>query len=515
MAHPTHTFSVTAPGFAGLNSQDAPVDMDSKFALEANNCVIDKFGRVGSRKGWVTAHTTSAALGSNNVETIGELIENDGTRTIVAAGGNKFFKLVGTTLTELTYGGGGAAPTISANNWQTCGLNNGILFFQEGYDPLVYDTALSTTTYRRLSEHPTYSGTAPQGNVCISAYGRIWAGRTPSDKNTLQWTDTLTHQKWSGGTAGSLNLYGVWPQGGDEIVALAAHNNRLIIFGARQILIYSGASNPSSMTLEDAISNSGCVGRDTVQNTPDDVVFLSAGGVRSIRRTIQEKSAPLTVVSRTVNDDIQGYITNEGSGTTIKSVYSPTDSFYLLTFVNSQITYCFDTRMPLPDGAYRVTTWSGVTPKCYCYSIGRDLYLGQAGYIAKYDGYLDNGDTYRLSYYTSWMDFGDPLRTSILKKITATLFGTVSQTVTHKWGFDYVGQSRSEQAIVGDTLVPSEYNVAEYGIAEYTNSLIIDQVSANAGGAGQVIQVGLEVQVDGYELSIQRLDVYTKDGAYK
>ena len=515
MAQPSHTFSVTAPGFMGLNTQDASVDMDAKFALEANNCVIDKFGRVGSRKGWSTAHTVSGALGSNNIESIGELIENNGTRTIVAAGGNKLFKLVSTTLTELTYGGGGIAPVITSNNWQTCVLNNGIMFFQEGYDPLIYDTLLSTTTYRRISEHPTYSGSAPQANAAISAYGRIWAGRTPTDKNTLQWTDTLTHQKWSGGTAGSLNLYGVWPQGGDEIVALAAHNNTLVIFGTKQLLVYTGADNPSTMKLNDAVSNAGCVGRDTVQNTPDDLIYLSAGGVRSLRRTIQEKSAPLTTVSRTVNDDIQQYITNEVIGSTIKSVYSPADSFYLLTFINSQITYCFDTRSPMQDGSLRVTTWTAVAPKCYCYSVDRVLYFGQSGYVVKYDGYMDNGNTYRMSYYTSWVDFGDPIRTSILKKINTTIFGAVNQTVTYKWGFDYIGQSRSEQATVGDSLIPAEYNAAEYGIAEYTNRLIIDEVVTNAGGTGKVVQVGIECEVNGYQLSIQRVDVYTKDGAYK
>lgn len=515
MAQPSHTFSVTAPGFMGLNSQDSSVDMDAKFALEANNCVIDKFGRVGSRKGWTTAHTTSAALGSNNIESIGELVESNGTRTIVAAGNNKLFKLVGTTLTELTYGGGGSAPTITASNWQTCVLQNGILFFQEGYDPLIYDTALSTTTYRRISEHPTYAGSAPQANAAISAYGRIWAGRTPTAKNVLQWTDTLTHQKWSGGTAGSLDLYGVWPQGGDEIVALAAHNNTLVIFGTKQVLIYSGANNPSTMALQDAISNSGCVGRDTVQNTPDDLVFLSAGGLRSLKRTIQEKSAPLTTASRTVNDDIQQHIANAVSSSTMKSVYSPVDSFYLLTFTTSQITYCFDTRAPLPNGAYRVTTWSGVVPKCYCYSMDRVLYFGQAGYIVKYDGYLDNGSTYRMSYYTSWIDFGDPVRTSILKKISTTVFGAFNQVITYKWGFDYIGQSRSEQTIVGDAVVPAEYGVAEYGIAEYTAGLLVDTLSTNAGGAGKVIQTGIECEVNGAQLSIQRLDVYTKDGAYK
>ena len=515
MAQPAHTFSITAPGFMGLNLQDAPVDMDAKFALEANNCVIDKYGRIGSRKGWTTAHTTSAALGSNNIEALGELVSNTGARTVVAAGNNKLFRLVTTTLTELTYGGGGVAPVITANNWHTSCLNNAVMFFQEGYDPLIYDTDLSTTTYRRLSEHPTYAGTVPLGNVCISAYGRLWAARTTTDKNTLTWTDTLTHQKWTGGSAGSLNLLGVWPQGGDEIVSLATHNNMLIIFGLKQILIYSGANTPSTMVLADSISNAGCVGRDTVQNTPDDLLFLSSGGLRSLKRTIQERSAPLTSASRTVNDNILEYIDNENNGATIKSVYSPADSFYLLTFVTSQITYCFDTRAPMPDGSYRVTTWSGTVPKCYLYSLSRKLYFGQLGYIAEYGGYLDNASTYTMSYYTSWVDFGDPIRESILKRILLVLSGVSGQDLTIKWGFDYTSRTRNEQCNISDTPTPSEYDVAEYGIGEYTTGLVLSNVYVNAGGVGKVIQAGGECEVNGAEVSIQRIDIYTKDGAYK
>lgn len=515
MSQATRTYSITAPGFMGLNTQDASVDLDPKFALEANNCVIDKFGRIGSRKGWTPANDSSVDLGSADIEAIGELIDSTGARTIVAAGNNKLFKLVGTTLTTLTYGGGGVAPTITSSNWQTCVLNDCIMFWQQGFDPLIYDIDLSTTAYRRLSEHPTYSGTAPQANAAISAYGRVWAACTATDKNTVYWSDTLTHQKWSGGTAGSLNLYGVWPQGGDEVVALAAHNNALIIFGSKQVLIYTGADNPSSMTLSDAISNSGCVGRDTVQNTPDDLIFLSSGGLRSLKRTIQEKSAPLVTISRTVNDDILSYINNESSGASIKLIYSPIDSYCLLTFVESNITYCFDTRSPMQDGSYRPTTWTGVVPKCYCYSVDRALYFGQAGYIALSDGYSDNGSDYRLSYYTTWVDFGDPIRTSILKKIAITVLGAISQVLTCKWGVDYLVQTRSEQITVGATQVTAEYGIAEYGIAEYGLGQIIDSIQMNVGGVGKVIQAGVEADVSGTQISIQRFDMYTKDGAYK
>ncbi len=45
------TTSIVAPGFMGLNTQDSSVALESGFATQAMNCVIDKFGRIGARKG--------------------------------------------------------------------------------------------------------------------------------------------------------------------------------------------------------------------------------------------------------------------------------------------------------------------------------------------------------------------------------------------------------------------------------------------------------------------------------
>lgn len=506
-------FSITAPGFAGLNTQDAPVDMDGRFALEASNCVIDKFGRVGARKGWELANTTNADLGTAKIESIGELVQGDGALTIIAAGNNKIFKLASGTLIPLTYGGGGAAPTITANNWQMVVLNSVIILFQVGHDPLIYDPVVSTTQYKRLSEVAGYTGTVPLGNCAISAFGRIWTAGTATDKNTVTWSDTLTYNKWTAGTSGTLNLHGVWPQGGDTVVALGQHNGNLIIFGSKQILIYSGPTNPATMALTDSISGTGCVGRDTVANTAEDLIFLSPTGVRTLERTIQEKSAPVNNLSRNVNDDIISYIVNETDDSTINAVYSPIDSFYLLTFVRSNVTYCFDMHTTLPDGSARVTTWT-LVPAAYCYSLSKNLYLGTPSGISKYNGYYDNGVSYRMTYLSSWIDFGDPVRMSILKRIIMSLFGATGQGVVYKWGFDYVTNVDSQSEILEAQSQTSEYNIAQYGIGEYTGGIIIQSLAMNASGSGKVIQVGIEVQLQGFPISVQRVDIYTKDGRY-
>ena len=96
-----------------------------------------------------------------------------------------------------------------------------------------------------------------------------------------------------------------------------------------------------------------------------------------------------------------------------------------------------------------------------------------------------------------------------------TVFGANNQIFNFKWGFDYISQTRAEQTTVSASGTLAEYGVAEYGIGEYTSGLTLATVYANAGGVGKVIQAGMECQVSGNQISIQRLDVYTKDGAYK
>lgn len=512
MAENINPFSISAPGFYGLNTQDSPVDMDSRFALEATNCIIDRYGRIGSRKGWTKEHTANADLSTSDVTCIGEVVTNAGVRYTVSTGGGFLFKHATTTLTTLTYGGGAVAPTISANNWQLVQIGGVGIFFQRGYDPLIFDPAVSTTEFRRLSEKSGYTGSVPQANCAVSAYGRIWCADTSTDKNTVTWSDTLTGHLWTAGSAGSLNLLGVWPLGGDEIVALAAHNSRLIIFGKRQTLIYSGADDPSKMVLEDSLPMVGCIARDSVQNTGEDVIFLSDTGVRSLSRTIQEKSAPMRGLSKNVFDALQVHMNFETMAN-VKSGYSPVEAIYVLTMPASSISYCFDMRSPMEDGSARVTTWTDINPKCFAFVNSRKFYIGKAGYIGEYDGYIDDASTYRVSYYTAWIDFGNQIQGSILKRIIGTfVVAAQTQPVIFKWGFDYVSASGSQSVTITGNGSPAEYGIGEFGLDEYGNNVNINIVSCNPGGVGRVVQIGIETEINSSQVSVQKLDIYTKDG---
>ena len=116
---PLQATSITAPGYFGLNTQDSGVDMSSSFALIARNAVIDRYGRIGARKGW--SYTTTSGGTSSAPEMIVDFDNYDGTYTIISAGNNKLFTGE-TTMTEVfvrnSTNTGNQTYTITDNDWQ-------------------------------------------------------------------------------------------------------------------------------------------------------------------------------------------------------------------------------------------------------------------------------------------------------------------------------------------------------------------------------------------------------------
>jgi len=489
MAKELQSIAIQAPGFFGLNTQDSPTSLPEQFALTADNCVIDQFGRIGARKGW--AYQTTS--GADSIVMISEYVKADGTTEIISASDTYIYKGT-TTLTDITP----ASHTVSDGLYDHATLNGVHYLFREGSDPIYYNG----TTCDEVSAHADYSGTVPSGDIVQSGFGRLWVAKTSTNNTTVYWSDLLTGFKWDTGSSGSIDVSKVWPDGSDEITALAVHNNFLVIFGKRQILVYQGASDPATMQLADTVVGIGCIARDSVQPTGTDLIFLSDSGVRSLGRTIQEKSAPLTDISKNVRTELTTYISSE-SGNMI-SVYSPEEAFYLLHLPTTGITYCFDMRAPLQDGSHRVTQWNAIQPQALCRTRAGQLLLGKDQGIALYDGFQDNGNPYQMNYFTNYIDFGAPSNLKLLKNLKITIIGGSATQATLNWGYDYAYNFK-KRTFTLSTQIISEYNIAEYNIGEFNAGVLVNRPTVNASGGGQVVQLGIEVEVDGAVVSIQRL----------
>jgi len=537
MAKPLQTSTISAPGFLGVNTQESSVDLASGYALEAYNCVIDKFGRIGARRGWQKQNaSTNADLLTNDIEFLFELPE---TSTVLAGGNNKLFSFAsGTITTESVYDNAGTSTisyTISGNDWSASSIVYGegpdisphAYVCQAGHAPLVYHKLgtghAHTGSYgfqvlddgtNAVGSVPTpYSGneTQFQPNFVLGAYGRTWWADIAGDTQTVYFSALLDGTNLSTGDSGYLSLVDVFPNG-DEVVGLSAHNGFLIIFGRRNIAVYANPIDVTRLELVDLIANVGCIARDSIVNTGTDVMFLSDTGVRSIARVIQEKSAPINDISFNVRDDLVGFVSSESNKEKIKGAYYPRDAFYLLTLPSSNYVFCFDLRGRLQNGAARVTIWDSLKPKSLHVTYGGDLLIGKEGYIGKYFGFLDNDSTYRLRYYTNYFDLGNPTSLKFLKKGTFVVIGGVGQDVALKYGFDYIDSFRSITKTLATGAAVSEYNISEYGIDEYTSGLKLEEVRANLGGSGSIIQLGFEADINQNPLSIQKIDVYLKSG---
>jgi hypothetical protein len=533
MAEALLTGSIQAPGFSGLDIQDASVQLTSGYALEAFNCVIDKYGRIGARKGW-TPVNTAAISASPAVKTVFELVKSDG-NVVFSAAGNKIYTGT-TTLTAAVNGTvvdaagtGTTAITITDDNWQVAAMpynNSGntsshAIFAQGGHPLLVYHKLGNATHnhtgaygFQRLGDIGTlptgYTVTSFTPNCAMTSYGRLWTANITGNNQTVYFSDLQNPSNFTTGTSGYLDISTVIPTG-DGIVALAAHNGFLIIFCSRSILVYANPKDPATMTLQDVIKGVGCIARDSVASVfGSDIMFLSETGVQSLGRLIQEKSMPLRDVSRNVRDDLISNVNTE-TLKDIKSVYFATDAFYLLSLPSTGFTYCFDTRGVLENGAARTTIWKSINPRSFCVLENRDLYTGNAGYIGKYTGYQDNGTTYRWSYYTNYFDFDQPTSIKILKKLGLVVIGGGNQIIAVKWGFDYTNNYNSSIVTLGSITV-AEYGTAEYGIAEYSNGIALGSPKFNASGSGKVLQIGFESDINGFPLSVQKVDVAIKTG---
>ena len=507
MAQELKSIDLVAPGFKGINTEDSPLSQDPSFAETADNAVIDKRGRIAARKGLNVTTTDKTQLGSDSLSAIKEFRDDIGTTKVFSVGNNKILSGT-TTLADETPG----SYTISADDWKMVNFNDSIYFFQRGFQPLIYNITSSGTSGGAGSSVVTLSSvhsasglvSAMYGNEVLAAYGRLWTADFTADKSTIYWSDLLSGHKWSGGTSGSIDIAKVWPDGYDEIVALAAHNNLLIIFGKRSIVVYSGADDPSSMALSDTVSGIGCVGRDTVQYTGVDVIFLSQTGLKSFGRTIQEKSMPISSLSGTITTDIIQLI-NE-TGEVYKSVYYPEANFYLLTFTNQNMTYCFDIRGTLENGSYRVTRWPGTGFTCYERKDNGDLLVGSAEGIGQYTGFQDNGSSYSFKYFSPELSFGDPSKLKFLKKIRPTVVGGSGLDVLLKWDYDF-GSSYNTSVITLRDQAKAEFGVDEYTVGQYSDGILTSKDAVNTNGSGGTLSIGMETSINGNELSIQEINV--------
>jgi hypothetical protein len=537
---------IAAPGWKGLNLQGGAGLLPPEWSTVATNFLFDDSGRMASRKGWTKSSSTdlgteSADLGGvdEEIKQIYEFISDQGIGTRIFSTDGGIYSESAGTLVDRT-----ASLTIDDGNWKfqnwndgTTDLVLGINSQNGGENYISWDGVAGgfvEVTLSGTSNTPVVNN----GTDFMVAWGKVWG---LVDRGTgLVVSKNLDHTTLppdADGT-GTLDLYNVFDEGMDFGIALATFNGQLVIFGKNNILIYGNAGlttnastdgtwnyvdlTASNFGLIDHITGYGCVARDSVQKVGSDILFLSASGIQSLGRLIQERSAPQKEETINVRDTIITDIKSQADKTAIRSTYNEEEGFYLITFPDLIIpkVYMLDMKGSLENGGRRITTWEDINPTALFTSRLdiKTLYMAQtistSHFISTYVGTDDSGTDISLDYETGWLILNpDPQsqhRYVIPKSITGVFVTADTHNLTYKWAFDFNETFKTSTGLlIGG--VPSKYSIAKYSVDSYTAGIGIQTSKSGMRGFGEHIKYGFTINT-GSTFAASKLELHLKLG---
>lgn len=497
-----------APAIGGLDYEGEAVGRDANTARIADNVVYDEAGRLCSRKG-LNQLTTTALTGSPTIEAMHYQETSTNELMIVAAEVSASHKLYSSAspfdvMTDVT---GTASPT--ASKWQFVNFADRVVGAQAGHTLI---SKAATGNFAPITSGGTR--TTPTGNCIHSAFGRLWAqdDDTTTGQSIISFSDLLSYTGWQ--TAQVINTLGnkgAIAHGYDELVAISSFDNFLIAFLRNSIVVYNNPDDPTgTLGIEKIIQGVGCIARDSVQQVGNDILFLSATGVRSFRHTVEsENNLELGDMSASIRRALVAKA-NEVNSDSIKSAFFPEDAVYLLKTGDTVWALDLHSENVTQRAQPRWTRFPSTTWDSFAYHNG-SLYIGSAGLICSYSGYQDLGEAFTTTWMSNWADF-DTSRIKILKKMTSVILAATQQPVTFQWELDYGASTGSSAVVIMNDSGVSEWGIAEWGEDEFSGSNALSRISTNADKSGQVVSFGFTIVVDSTKVCIEQVSLYVTLG---
>jgi hypothetical protein len=527
-------------GVNGLNTQANPATLDSTWLTKAENIVLRESGRISFRKGFKqNVLKTSSKVGSLTEHKIGTSY-----KIFAGVGANIYTVDFTSPSTPWT---ASFATGASDSDWQFINFNKQLYGFQAGSEIVNYDDT-NASKWDHLKDRTSYS--APAGvttfdpSCGMGYYGRLWVGGITEEKDVLYYSDTLIGKTWGSGAAGYVDLKSVW--GTDEIVAIHPFYGQLVIFGKHNIALYTGPADPTNMVLGEVIRGVGCSSRDSVQAVGDDLLFLSDTGLKSLRRTSELDKVPMVEFSINVKDTLIRHVSQSN---VVKGCYVENEGVYLLSFAELNITYVFDIKHQTPNKVPRVTQWvfdGDREPSSMVFTESKDLLVGQLiGSVATYEEYFDSdfvdGGTYTdhsytTSFLTPWLNLGNSVVSSLLKKLKAVIDGGSGTTATIRWFKDFNQNVSSinehsfelNPSTTGSTFLwgasTTLYGNKATGVNSHTHASThtlsatyapifgLQEYNINLTQSAKFLQIEMNAETQGYSATLQSMAILYKQG---
>ncbi len=504
-----------ALGSFGQNSQTSDIDLPSDFGTEVTNAVVNQSGRLSSRKSMDRVTSDNADLTTAlGIKRVYRHNRADGTSQLWGSGNNRIFSSDGATLTSRSSG-------HSADLWQFATLNGKVFAAQASHSLRWFNETTFAETTQATPSNP---------RAIHSAYGRLWA--LSSDGWTLYWSVLLDGTDFAGAGSGSLDLTKMHTASRSIGVGIAAFNRQIVVLCDSALIVLAaaetgagtnGGMNPSDLTtplfLRDYIPNVGCVARDSIVNTGDDLLFLSHDGVRSLTRSMQEKQgpAPMTETSALNKNVIVRNIDTETTSA-IAACWHPGESWYQLFFPVTKEVWVFDVSTKVPQTSFpRTMIWRMGTRPAYCGVYFSDdlMYYGTTGGLARNNLY-DADDSYTMTIATGWLSLGAPDSLKHFKKLILSLTGGGGQTATVRWYVDFDENNVRSRTFTLETAAdPDEWGTMEWGSFEWSTGLGTAEFGIQLSNSAKFIKIQVDLPVSASEVTVNNAQIFFQMGRVK
>jgi hypothetical protein len=241
--------------------------------------------------------------------------------------------------------------------------------------------------------------------------------------------------------------------------------------------------------------------------------------------------------------------------TQCKAAYCLCGGFYMLAFPDRNTIYYMDFTIINPDSTPRISKFvfdSGECPRALLSTVDGTMWMGMNdnnAHIAKYQNYFDQiksdvtgtygtqvaceaaGHTwestnsecwsttnveYTGTFRTTWLDFGNPSMTKILKEFFGVIVGGKDMNVDFTWYRDYNVQGTTQSFSLQPTATGTTFlwgaSGSLYGAAKYSPGYNPTEYKLPLSRTGKVVQIEMKAGINGYKASLQSMTLLAKTG---